>query len=118
MDRRNNPRLELHLLAHFYVQSAGDRLFGGMTVNISRSGVLIESFEQDCPVKSGDLAYVEIPLPAVQTLQQRCMVCSGTVVRVECNQTRRRIAVSIDTMQFQDAGMGAVGLHVSAACVM
>jgi hypothetical protein len=90
-----------------------------MTVNSSRSGVLIES-SANCPhVEIGDTIQVHIELPVIEFLPPRCIACGGQVVRLELIDTRTRIAVRFEKMQFQDASVSnmVVGRQMPTFCM-
>jgi hypothetical protein len=114
-----SPRLNLQLPVRFSVTRLGQDLFTALTVNISRSGVLVESAGV-CPgLELGDVIQLQIDLPVVQLLPARCIACDGRVVRLEVADTRIRVALSITTMQFQDARLADLfaGRQMSAFCM-
>jgi hypothetical protein len=77
----------------------------------------MESLDDTDDVQSGDVLSVEIVLPSINGAAVRCMVCVGQVVRVDMLKARQYIAVRIQTMQFQDAGLAMMRDH-SGALVM
>ena len=111
-----NPRLSLQLPVKYAVTRLGPQLFGGMTLNISRSGILVECLENAPHLQVGDEIQVQIELPVVQQLPARCIACDGRVVRLDNVNTRPRIALIIRTMQFQDAVLAEmlIGRRASA----
>ena len=98
-----NPRLQVQLAATVRVSRRGSHAFHAVTVNMSRSGALMESLDLTNALEAADEVYVEIELPCVHTMQQRCIACIGQVVRVEDTAGRARFALTFQTMQFRDA---------------
>jgi hypothetical protein len=84
-----------------------------MTVNMSRSGLLIERSESSVTadalaLEPGDFMRVDIGLPAIEKVRPRCLSCIGNVIRVDEANGREYIAVSIQGMQFRDAELSDV----------
>lgn len=114
MDRRTSPRQQIRLAAKYSVPRLGIKLFPAKTIDMSRSGVLIEYSEETgavngsgylsgCTVVIGDFIQVQIDLPKLQNFTPRCISCTGEVIRVDKASGQLLIAVGIRTMQFRDA---------------
>jgi hypothetical protein len=95
-----------------------------MTVNMSRSGLLIERSESSVTangsaLETGDFVRVDIGLPAMENVRPRCLSCIGNVIRVDEANGREYVAVSIQGMQFRDAELSDVPeLQSSTTLVM
>jgi hypothetical protein len=100
-----------------------------MTVNMSRSGVLIERSESGVTtngsgdpngsaIEAGDFVRIDIELPAVDKVRPRCLSCIGNVSRVDEANGREYLAVTIQGMQFRDAELSDVPEQQSTTLVM
>lgn len=114
MDRRTKARIKLHLAAKCSVHKAGSQSFSALTVNISRSGILLQRrrtvnglYRSGPAVEIGDIMQVEINLPAIDSLQPRCLCITGHVTRADNEFSGENyIAVTVQTMQFLDVHGG------------
>ena len=116
MDRRMTQRLNLHLPAKYTLRRLGAGSFSGSIVNISRSGLLVEQTEDTQPVALNDEIHVEIDLPVMHRSPQRCLACAGRVIRLELSDSKPRIAIAIETMQFRDV-IGAPTIMVDEQAI-
>jgi hypothetical protein len=114
-----NPRLSVQLPAKYLIPRLGADLRRARTLNMSRSGLLIECIDETAGLVFGDSIHVEIELPAVQTLQSRCIFSTGTIVRIEREGSRERIALSVGFMEFRNAAVAeAVILQQASSFLM
>jgi len=86
------------------------RRLAGLTVNVSRNGMLVcwkcNGPGGELPVP-GDVMTAEIELPASGRFGRRCMHCQVTVVRVsEDEPDGARVAFRVNRMQFRNHATG------------
>ncbi len=105
MDRRADPRVEVRLRCHLDLPSSKLSLFVGMTVNMSRSGILVAWDTQrvmGTVPKPGDLVGVDIELPANHAFGRRCMYCQTIATRVAPGESGATlVALQVSQMQFR-----------------
>jgi hypothetical protein len=105
MDRRVDPRVEVRLRCHVDLPASKLSLFVGMTVNMSRSGILLAWDTQGLvsrPPEAGDLVSVDIELPENHSFGRRCMYCQASVVRVTAGEHGvAMVALQVNQMQFR-----------------
>lgn len=105
MDRRADPRVEVRLRCHLDIPGSKLSLFVGMTINMSRSGLLVawnaDGNGNGTP-KAGDLLSVDIELPANHNFGRRSMHCQTTVSRVTADERGApMVALLVNQMQFR-----------------
>jgi hypothetical protein len=108
-------RIQLQLAAKYLVPRLGGKYFYALTVNMSRSGILLQRHEAAASadrseqsngpaIEIGDLIQVEVNLPAIESMQPRCLCIIGQVTRADNGlDGQHYIAVRVRTMQFRDA---------------
>jgi hypothetical protein len=105
MDRRADPRVEVRLRCHLDIPSSKLSLFVGMTVNMSRNGILLAWDTNGLvsgPPKPGDLLSVDIELPANHSFGRRCIHCQTVVARVTPGEHGVvMVALQVNQMQFR-----------------
>ncbi len=105
MDRRADPRVEVRLRCHLNVPTSKLSLFVGMSVNMSRSGILLAWDTKGLvtnPPGPGETVSVDIELPASHTFGRRCMHCQAAVARVTpAERGLALVALQVTQMQFR-----------------
>ncbi len=108
IERRGHPRLALDLICHLQSCTTTHWKAAGRTVNISRSGVLVElerARTAPSPPPLGSRLRVDIELPA-----RRILRCRGRLVRVVDSQGNGTLlAVAVERMEFRDQARKPVG---------
>src|SRR5689334_16320289 len=102
INRRESPRMEVKLRCRLFSSMTWPRATSGETENISRNGLLLscDPTAAAVAIKMGDLATVEIELPANHGFAPKCIHCQGTVVRVFLTpEGHQKLALSINYMQ-------------------
>lgn len=106
------------MAALLHAPSLGFASFPGKTVNMSRSGVLLE-FEGVIPgLRTGTFVCAEIELRTGEGEPDRCIECSGEVVRIEAAGSLQRIALSLTRIRFRDRSRTLLSQADSAMKVM
>lgn len=110
MDRRVDSRLDVRLPCYVGLPNNHARRLAGVTVNVSRSGMLV-SWRRNGPAGElpapGDVMTAEIELPASRSFGRRCMHCQVTVVRIrEDDADAARVAFRVNRMQFRNYATG------------
>jgi hypothetical protein len=105
MDRRVDQRVEVRLPCRVEFSGGQSRLFVGVTVNMSRSGILVVwgagGLNERAP-RPGDLLNVDVELPANQVFGQRCIHCQTAVARVYASERGEpMLALQVNQMQFR-----------------
>ena len=103
MDRRKNQRLNVQLPARYSIPRLRVKGLMARTVNMSRSGLLIECLDYVDGIAYGDAVEIEIDLPAVHTLNARYIHSVGHMVRIDRDGAMKRIALALAAMEFRDA---------------
>ena len=109
-EQRRNPRFDVHLPCELWSPFRAFDTLSGVTVNMSRVGLLF-SPEQDlagCLLPQvGHAARVVLQLTGSGQESARCVECLGRVVRLEEEESSRRIALEFRRYQFTDHPAGA-----------
>src|SRR6186713_1312628 len=105
MDRRKSARLEIQLSARFALRRIEGYWFTGHTLNMSRSGVLVEAADPGIEIEPTDEVDLELDLAEIDGAQPRCLRCSGIVVRTADNGGRKYFALAIRRMDFRIANL-------------
>ncbi len=107
MDRRVDPRLELQLPCHLPALYGKTRVRVGVTVNISRGGLLVlwNPREAGKLPRLGELIELEVELPANHSFGRKCLYCQVTAVRVApVDGGKTTVAFQIHQMRFRNSG--------------
>jgi PilZ domain-containing protein len=83
--RRRGRRFELALKCHVWLPSAPAAEVSGVTVDISRSGLLVKLSLNDMTSrlpKPGEAVKIELDLPHSPNILQRCLECMTRAVRL------------------------------------
>jgi hypothetical protein len=106
LDARRSTRFPVRLACHVASPSRTFDELPGVTLNMSRSGLLAtfeeSEFEQFLPELGGTVRVI-VELPGSTNLPRRCLECMGHVVRVEQGPASRRIAFELERLDFRDA---------------
>ena len=95
MDRRRDARFEVELKCKLRLGD-GPHVAEGTTINMSRSGALIEISGRCNPEaipRTGDILFAELQLPSNLKFGQRCLSVKGVAVRTEDVNLGVRVAV-------------------------
>lgn len=105
MDSRRSNRFEVKLACKVYSPSRTSANIQGVTLNISRSGVLVAfgELEPVHPVLAvGQPARILLELPNTLGYQRRYVDCLGRVVRVCQGADSHRVAFELRRYQIRD----------------
>jgi hypothetical protein len=99
--------MDIQLLCELEVVRTG-AIHAGVTRNLSRNGSLVE-IGGAADVRDGDQIVLRIELPARPLFEQKCMECSGWVVRRHGGDAPEvLLGVKLTTVQFRSAARMAV----------
>ena len=109
MNRRNNQRENVQLNCRLTGPGKNSRKIRGMTLNISRHGLLTVLVDPTTPtldlLQPGKPWTVEVQLPSDHPFEPKCMHCQATVTRVTpAAGGNVRVAFKINYMKFQNYG--------------
>jgi hypothetical protein len=106
LDARRAMRFPVRLACHVASPSQTLDELPGVTLNMSRSGLLAtfeeREFLQFLPELGGTVRVI-VELPGSTSLPRRCLECMGHVVRVEQGPASRQIAFEIERLEFRDS---------------
>ena len=106
LDARRAMRFPIRLACHVGPSSRPSDELPGITLNMSRNG-LLATFEQREFMQSllelGGTARVIVELPGSANLPRRCLECMGRVVRVEQGPASQKVAFELERLEFRDA---------------
>ncbi len=106
LDARRAMRFPIRLACHVAPPSQVLDELPGITLNMSRNG-LLATFEQREFMQSllelGGTARVIVELPGSANLPRRCLECMGRVVRVEQGPASQKVAFELERLEFRDA---------------
>jgi hypothetical protein len=105
-----SPRVSVQLPARYSIPRLGLTRLRARTLNMSRSGALIECLDEPAGMNFGDTVEIEIDLPVINTVQARCIYSTGHIVRMERAGSVQRIALALEAMEFRDAAITAVAI--------
>jgi hypothetical protein len=105
-ERRHTTRFQLRLSCRIVSPFHSFSTLGGITENVSRSGLLVnlaaEGPAEESP-KMGNSAHVVLDLPETPSSAPKCLECEATIVRIEdTEEGARRLAFRVRRMQFRD----------------
>ena len=116
MNRRGHRRYEVGLPCTIFSIGSGGWLAAGRTVNISRSGMLIERDRSEDSPEAGAIpphsaVRVDLELPNDFDAHRRVLSCMGTVVENRpAPGSRTLLAIAINHMRIEDLPPGLMGL--------
>ncbi|HZT29911.1 MAG TPA: PilZ domain-containing protein [Bryobacteraceae bacterium] len=117
MERRDHSRVEAELPCRARFSKGGPPAAMGTTVNISRTGMLIQfqAMAGNAAPEKGEFLSIELELPKHRAFERRCLCCEGRVVRVSQEAGRGvRVAIRVSHMEFRGCGeRGVSGVLVS-----
>ncbi len=102
-EQRRNRRFEVQLRCELWSPFQDFDTLHGVTVNMSRFGVVFapdEGLEDRLLPQVGHAARVVLHLPRPAQEMARCVECLGRVVRLDAQESLRRIALEFRRCQF------------------
>lgn len=101
MERREYPRIDTRLRCEL---QRAEELYAGVTVNLSRTGALIE-LDEDCTAvfSPGEPVVLRVAMPKRPLFEPKCMECCGVVARAKPGAARSTLALSLESVRFQTA---------------
>lgn len=105
MERRDYPRIDTHLRCEL---QCGQRVFEGVTLNLSRTGALVRLPAIAWTLSAGQPVVLRVAMPQRPLFEPKCMECTGVICRTKEATTGCEVGLQIESVRFQSAEKMAV----------